>query len=99
MNEMMENVADIINLFRERDPQIPIDLTDSEHERKLNEVNSRFKPWCIDFGFSRCGNASGNMLLQKDTREAQNARRLTQHFKDDLSNCMSASIWEEDLSD
>lgn len=99
MNEMMDNVADITNLFRERDSQITTDLTDLKRERKLNEINSRFKAWCIDFGLSRCENASGDLLLQKDIREAQAARRLTQHFKDDLSNCTSASLWEEDLSD
>lgn len=99
MNEMMDNVADIINLFSEHDPQIPTELTDPKRERKLNEINSRFEAWCIDFGISRGGDASGDLLRQKDIREAQTARRLTQHFKDDLSNCMSASMWEEDLSD
>lgn len=88
MNEMMDNVADIINLFCGRGPHILPNLTDPETERKLGEINNRFKAWCIDFGLFRCENASGDMLLEKNTREAQTARRLTKHLKDDLSNCM-----------
>ena len=95
VNEMMDNVADILSMFRERDPQTLPELTDPERERKLNEINNRFKAWCIDFGFSRCGTASGDLLLEKDIREVQAARRLSQHLKDDLNNCMLIlSRWE-----
>jgi hypothetical protein len=91
MNEMMVNVEDIISMFRERDPQTLPDLKDPEREQKLSEINSRFKAWCIDFGFPRCGTDSGDLLLGKDLREVQAARRLTQHLKDGLSNCMLTS--------
>ena len=87
MNEMMDNVADILSLFRERDPQILPDLTDPDRGQKLSEIKSRFKAWCIDFGFSRCETAPADLLLEKDVRELQTTRRLTQHLKDDLSNC------------
>lgn len=91
MNEMKGNVAEIINLFCERGPQIILDLTDPKIERKLGEINSRFRSWCIDFGLYRPANACGDLMVQKDIREAQTARRLTQHLKDDLGNCVSAS--------
>jgi hypothetical protein len=95
MNEMMDNVADIISMFRERDPQALPDLTGPDRGRTLNEINDRFKAWCIDFGVSRCGTASGDLLLEKDIREVQAARRLSQHLKDDLNNCMLiSSRWE-----